>query len=83
MCHMSGVTFHVSTVTCNLPPVICHLSLTPTATAISPPPSNSPIMHSRLVLKDAKIYLYFDHGVTYVTDGVCISVSGEVSRRRV
>ena len=32
--------------------VTCHMSLTPTATAIHPPPANSPTMHSRLFQKD-------------------------------
>ena len=31
---------------------ICHLSPTPTAIAMDPPPANSPMMHSRLVHQD-------------------------------
>ena len=40
---------------CYVSDVNCHMSLTHTATAIDPPPANSPIMHSRLVRKDSKI----------------------------
>ena len=46
-CHVSGVTRHVS-------PLTCHLWITPTATATDPPNANSPIMHSRLVCKEPK-----------------------------
>ena len=30
--------------------VTCHMSLTPTAIATVPPPTNSPTMHSRMLL---------------------------------
>ena len=43
-----------SCVTCRVSRVTCHLSLTPTATAIDPPPTNSPIMQSQLVPRDTK-----------------------------
>ena len=45
---------HMSCVMCHLPPVTCHMPLTPTATAPDPPPSNSPTMHSRMVHKHPK-----------------------------
>ena len=35
MCHVSHVTCHISPVNCRMPP-------TPTATALNPPPANSP-----------------------------------------
>ena len=47
MCHVSRVMYHLS-------PVTCHLSLTPTAPATYRPPANSPMMHSRLVCKEAR-----------------------------
>ena len=40
--------------TCHLLPVTCHKSLTPTATAMEPPPTDSPAMHSKLAHKDSK-----------------------------
>ena len=40
---------NMSYVTCHLSPVICHLSLKPTATATCPPSTNSSIIHRRLV----------------------------------
>ena len=39
---------------CHISRVACHMSLTSTATATDPPPSNSPTMHSMLVHKDPK-----------------------------
>ena len=54
ICHMSRVRCHMSHVACRLSPVIFHLSLPPTATATHPRPTNSPIMHSRLVCIDPK-----------------------------
>ena len=54
-CNMCSVMSHASCVTtCHVSRVLCHLSQTPTATATDPPTANSPIMHSRLVLKDPK-----------------------------
>ena len=44
----------MSPVICCMSPVTCHLSLTPTVTAIDPPLANSPTMHSRLVCKYPK-----------------------------
>ena len=38
-------------------PVTCHVSLTPTATGIDPPPVNSPIMDSRLVCKESAKFI--------------------------
>ena len=43
MCQVTGVR-------CQVSPVTCHKSLTPTATAMDPPPANSPTMHSRILL---------------------------------
>ena len=45
----------------NIPHVMCHQSLTPTATATAtdPPPAISPIMHSRLVCKNPQSQKYF------------------------
>ena len=40
----------VAHVTCHGLRVICHKSLTPTATGTDPPPANSSIMHSRMLL---------------------------------
>ena len=39
-------------------PKKCHLPQKPTATAADPSPTNSPIMHSRLVYKDRQKNLY-------------------------
>ena len=39
---------------CHMLSVTCHMSLTPTATAMDPSPANSPTMHSRIVRKDPK-----------------------------
>ena len=36
---------------CLVSPATCHLLLAPTAIATDPPPTNSPIVHSRLVAK--------------------------------
>ena len=36
------------------PGVVCHMSLTQTATATDPPPANSPTMHNRMGCKDPK-----------------------------
>ena len=44
---------------CHVIHVMYHLSLTQTATATNPPPANSPIMHSRLVLKSQKFQIFF------------------------
>ena len=44
----------VSYVTCHVPHVMCHLSLTPTASATNPLPANSPTLNSMLVLKVLK-----------------------------
>ena len=41
---------------CHMLCIACHLSLTPTATANSPPPHNSPTLHSRLICKDIKLF---------------------------
>ena len=64
-CHLSGVAFQVSRVTCHVSCVAshmshgtCHMSLTPTATAMDPPPANSPTMHSRMVCEDPKINFF-------------------------
>ena len=58
MCHMftcrlAPVTCQVLHVTWHMPPVACHLSIMPPATATDP--ANSPTMHRRLVCKDPKI----------------------------
>ena len=45
-------------VTCHRSPVTCHLSLTPTATATDPPPTNSPIMHLKMQSKNIKKNCY-------------------------
>ena len=37
---------------CQLSPVTCHISPTPTVTATDPPPANSPTLHSRMVHQD-------------------------------
>ena len=46
----SEVTCQWLRLTCYVSPVTCHISLTSTATATDPPPANSPIMHSRMLL---------------------------------
>ena len=49
-CQASGVRCHVSGIRCHVSGVTCNMSLTPTAIAADPPPTNSPTMHSRMLL---------------------------------
>ena len=46
----AGVPYHVFPVMCHVSPVTCQISLTPTATDIHHTLSNSPIMHTRILL---------------------------------
>ena len=54
ICHVSCARCHMTFLMCRVSPVTCQLSLTPTATATDPSPSNSRIMHSGLVRKEPK-----------------------------
>ena len=48
-CHVTGVTCWVSHAICRMS-VTRYTSLMPTATAIDPPPANSPSLHSRILI---------------------------------
>ena len=46
MCHVSGVMCHVLRDICHM----SHVTNNVTATALDPPPANSPTRHSRMLL---------------------------------
>ena len=54
MCNVPRVRGCLLPVVSHVALVMCHLSLTPTATATDPAPANSQTMHSRLVQDDQK-----------------------------
>ena len=64
-CHVSYVTCHISHFTICVSRVTCHMSQTPTATAMDHPPANSPTIHSSMFRKDLQINFFFPQGIFF------------------